>query len=77
MGKTNTMKPKLPFEIRKKQLGEEKQKLLEEKMAEEQELLERKKKEEKILCSLFTRNFHCYISIKLSCLQRKTRNKIP
>lgn len=35
------------YEIRKKQLGEEKQKLLEEKMAEEQELLERKKKEEK------------------------------
>lgn len=35
------------YEIRKKQLGEEKQKLSEEKMAEEQELLERKKKEEK------------------------------
>lgn len=35
------------YEIRKKQLDEEKQKLLEEKIAEEQELLERKKKEEK------------------------------
>ena len=35
------------YEIRKKQLDEEKQKLLEEKIAGEQELLERKKKEEK------------------------------
>ena len=35
------------YKIRKKQLDEEKQKLLEEKMVEEQELLERKKKEEK------------------------------
>ena len=36
------------YEIRKKQLDEEKQKLLEEKMAEEQELLERKKGRRKV-----------------------------